>query len=144
MGILALRIIEKLLIIYFVSYFLIDVGLFFFSLFNFRKRKKKNRREYDYQNYSISIIVPSYNEEVSIIACTDMLLNVDYPNYEVIIVNDGSSDKTMETLKKYYTLIPVENSNPTGLTIKNIKQIYSVEGKNLLILDKENGGSNTK
>jgi len=140
MGFLALRIIEKLLIIYFISYFVIDVGLFLFALFNFRKKKKKDTSNYDYQAHKISIIVPSFNEEVSIIACTDMLLNVDYTNYELIIVNDGSKDKTMETLKNYYTLIPIENSNPDALNISTIKQVYQVEGKNLLILDKENGG----
>jgi len=44
----------------------------------------------------ISIIVPAYNEEKTIRSCIQSLQNLDYPNYEVIIVDDGSTDKTFE------------------------------------------------
>ncbi|NQU34843.1 MAG: glycosyltransferase family 2 protein [Bacteroidetes bacterium] len=139
-GVFVLRIIEKLLIIYFVSYMIIDLSLFVFALFNFRKRRPSKIKNHPYQNYPISIIVPSYNEEVSIIACTEMLLNVDYPNFELILVNDGSSDNTMELLKQHYRLEAIPVSETQHLVTHKTRNVYRVVGKNLLIIDKENGG----
>jgi len=51
----------------------------------------------------ISVIVPSYNEEVTIASCIQSLSSLDYPNYEVIIVDDGSIDKTLEIAKSLET-----------------------------------------
>lgn len=139
-GIFVLRIFEKLLIIYFVSYLLIDVGLFVFAMTRFRKRKPRSSVNHPYQDYAISIIVPSFNEEVSIFACTEMLLNVDYPNFEVILVNDGSKDNTMDVLRSNYALKATHETVDQHITTENVKAVYRVKGKNLLILDKENGG----
>ncbi len=51
------------------------------------------------KNYTpISILVPAYNEERTILKCIDSLLALEYPEYEIIIVNDGSKDKTLEVL----------------------------------------------
>jgi len=49
----------------------------------------------------ISIIVPAYNEEVTIKECIRSLLNLDYPNYEIIVIDDGSTDKTLGEAKKF-------------------------------------------
>jgi poly-beta-1,6 N-acetyl-D-glucosamine synthase len=51
----------------------------------------------------ISVIVPSYNEEVTIADCIQSLSSLDYPNYEVIIIDDGSTDKTLEIAKSLET-----------------------------------------
>ncbi|HCW94167.1 MAG TPA: glycosyl transferase family 2, partial [Flexistipes sinusarabici] len=58
---------------------------------------------------SISIIAPAYNEEKTIIESTNSLLNLKYPDYELIIVNDGSKDKTLDVLIQYYDLIRVDH-----------------------------------
>ena len=49
----------------------------------------------------ISIIVPAYNTEKTIRKCIDSLLRIDYPNYEILIIEDGSIDKTREILSEY-------------------------------------------
>lgn len=51
---------------------------------------------------AVSIIVPAYNEEVTANKTIESLLNIDYPNFEIIFVNDGSKDKTYEVVHKAY------------------------------------------
>ena len=80
----------------------------------------------------ISIIVPVYNCEEYIEKCIDSILHQTYQNFEVIVINDGSKDNTLEKLKKYInknkiTIISIENngvSNARNLGIKNSKGDY--------------------
>ena len=50
----------------------------------------------------ISIIVPIYNAEKVLKRCVDSILNQSYKNFELILINDGSKDKTKEILDQYY------------------------------------------
>ena len=52
----------------------------------------------------ISIVVPAYNEELTICESVRAILALRYPEYEVIVVNDGSSDNTLETLIEEFHL----------------------------------------
>lgn len=140
MLILVLRIIEKLLIIYFSAYFLIDIVLYIYSILNFRKRTKTNTENIDYNRYSISVIVPAYNEEVSIVSCIKMLLEIDYKDFEVIVVNDGSKDETMKLLIDTFDLEEKEFSSDNYLKTKKIKSFFFDKNKKLIAIDKENGG----
>ena len=72
----------------------------------------------------VSIILPSRNEEKYIGKCLDSLLRQDYPNFEIIAINDSSSDKTGEIIKGYSTshsnIISVDSgTKPDGWTGKN-------------------------
>ena len=51
--------------------------------------------------YNVSVVVPAYNAEDTIGPLLDSLLNLDYPEYEVIIVNDGSTDRTKEIVEQF-------------------------------------------
>ena len=66
----------------------------------------------DYQNENcneimISIIVPVYNVEKWIIECLDSIANQDADNYEVILVDDGSTDRSLSILRKYESMNPI-------------------------------------
>src|ERR1044071_2070396 len=54
----------------------------------------------------VSVVAPAYNEEVCITASIQSLLALDYPQYEVIVVNDGSTDSTMKRLTQAFDLEP--------------------------------------
>lgn len=140
MVIFLLRIIEKLLIIYFVLYLVIDIGLFVYSLSVFRRKKKRDESLTDFQGHSVSIIVPAYNEDVSIVHCTKMLLELDYPEYEVIVVNDGSHDSTIKVLKENFDFEPAKRASKEHLITKCVKKIYHTSDSKLILIDKENGG----
>lgn len=90
---------------------------------------------------SISIIAPAYNEEKSIIESVTSLLNLKYPKYEVIVVNDGSKDRTIDTLIEHFGL---ERHHPRFKNILNTRQLRGVyickDIPNLIVIDKQNGG----
>lgn len=89
----------------------------------------------------ISIIVPAFNEQVTIEKSLKALLMLKYPEYEVIVVNDGSTDATMDVLTKKFSLAKVDKPFKRILKHAPIRGVYlSVEYPNLLVLDKDNGG----
>ncbi len=109
---------------------------------NIKKKKLQNIIEHDYY-IPISIIVPAYNEEVTIIQTIESLLNLDYKTYEIIIVNDGSTDKTLDILNRKFNLNLVYRPIRKQLDSKNSIGIYenSEEEKvSITLIDKENGG----
>lgn len=92
----------------------------------------------------ISIIAPAFNEEKTIIDNVQSLLRMDYPNYEVCIVNDGSHDKTLELLIDTFDLVEVPfeyvekvHCAPFRRLFKSTNSKYS----RLVVVDKENGGT---
>jgi cellulose synthase/poly-beta-1,6-N-acetylglucosamine synthase-like glycosyltransferase len=138
---LILRIIEKVLVIYFSLYLLIDLGLFFYALLIFSARKKRySEKKADYEQHFISLLVPAYNEGVSIVSCLKMLLQIEYPAFEVVVINDGSKDHTMEVLLENFELKEVREGPSARLTTEKVKKIYQDEKRPLKVIDKENGG----
>lgn len=92
---------------------------------------------------SVSIIASAFNEEVTIKDNVYSLLNVKYPNYEIIIVNDASTDKTLDILIEEFHLQEVPFINRKKVNSQPIKRVFrSTEEKfkNLLVVDKEHGG----
>lgn len=90
---------------------------------------------------SISLIVPSYNEEVSVRDSVGCMLRLDYPNYEVIVVNDGSKDRTLEFLIDEFKLFKSARSVAGPIETKPVRRVYeSTEPVRLLVIDKTNGG----
>ena len=67
------------------------------------------KRVVDFSPYTpgVSIVAPAYNEEITVVDNVHSLLQQDYPTFEVIIVNDGSKDKTLEKLIENFELVEV-------------------------------------
>ncbi len=92
---------------------------------------------------SISIIAPAYNEGKSIVDNIRSLLSLHYNDFEVIIVNDGSTDDTMERIIEAYDLEMVDILYEEKIPTKPIKGVYKSRNKafsKLTVIDKENGG----
>ncbi|HXR59654.1 MAG TPA: glycosyltransferase [Burkholderiales bacterium] len=89
----------------------------------------------------VSIVVPAYNEEATIATSVSSMLQLDYPEFEVIVVNDGSRDGTMEALRSAFALVPFPEAYWRRLEVKPVRGIYrSTRHPNLRVIDKENGG----
>lgn len=89
----------------------------------------------------ISIIVPAYNEEKNIVQSVYSLISLDYPAFEVIIVNDGSKDNMLNELINAFELEPSERKYETILPYNQIHNIYvSKKIGRLVVVDKDNGG----
>jgi len=89
----------------------------------------------------VSIIVPAYNEEFGIADSIRSMQMLKYPKIEIIVVNDGSSDTTLERLIESFQLIEVVVPYRTDLETQPIKAVYrSTMPIPLVVIDKENGG----
>jgi len=92
---------------------------------------------------SVSIIAPAYNEEKTIIENIKCLMSIQYQNFEIIIVNDGSKDNSLSKVIEYFDLIKVDKAYEPKLACAPIKAIYKSRNaayNHVTIVDKENGG----
>ena len=90
----------------------------------------------------ISVVVPAYNESASIITSVKAMLQLEYPQYELIVVNDGSSDDTLDKLIDEFDMREFPEAYRARVESKPVRGIYrSTRIKNLRVIDKENGGS---
>lgn len=89
----------------------------------------------------ISIIAPAYNEQACIVTSIRSLLQLNYPEFELVVVNDGSKDEMLEILKREFRLAPFPEAYRNRLPSKPVRGIYlSTIYPNLRVIDKENGG----
>jgi len=89
----------------------------------------------------VSIIVPAYNEERNILETVNSLLLMHYPRFEVIVVNDGSTDDTLEKLKEQFRLVERHKVYRRRLPSKPVRALYESRiHPELVVVDKENGG----
>lgn len=117
------------------------------ALRSLRRERKLDKIETDEESMMdvnmkpVSILVPAYNEEIGIIDSIHSLLHLQYPQFEIIVVNDGSKDGTKERTIKQFQMIRVNRVIPSNLKTEEIKGIYqSTIHSNLFLVDKENGG----
>jgi cellulose synthase/poly-beta-1,6-N-acetylglucosamine synthase-like glycosyltransferase len=89
----------------------------------------------------IAIIAPAYDEELSIIESVKALLALHYPDFEVIVVNDGSGDRTLDVLIEAFDVHPVQRYHDLAVYNRPIRGLYAnPDIPRLLVVDKDNGG----
>lgn len=92
----------------------------------------------------ISVIAPAYNEEKTIIVNVRSLLTLNYPTYEVVIINDGSKDKTLDLLIEEFDLVETPFAYVERIKTKPFKRIFKSQNPEffrLTVVDKVNGGT---
>jgi cellulose synthase/poly-beta-1,6-N-acetylglucosamine synthase-like glycosyltransferase len=90
----------------------------------------------------ITIVMPARNEEKSVCLAVKSLLDLDYPELELIVINDGSTDSTLELLEKSFVLRAVKAVYIMETITAPVRQLYrSATAPNLLVIDKDSGGS---
>ena len=91
----------------------------------------------------ISVLAPAYNEEANVIENVRSLLTLDYPFLEIVVINDGSADGTLQKLIENFDLYQDEMVHYTHIRTQKVRGVYSSKNtayKNLKIIDKVNGG----
>ena len=89
----------------------------------------------------VSILVPAHNEGATIVDAVRSLLALDYLEYEVIVVNDGSTDDTLALLEGAFDLVPVELPSRAVVETEPVRGQYRSRFEpRLLVLDKPNWG----
>lgn len=134
-------------VIYFVCINVLYTFLLILSIIQNRIRALQTRFEDMTQFVSssytmpVSIVIPAFNEETVIVDNVYSCLKLNYPEFEVIVINDGSSDSTLHKMIKEFDLYPLDiiyrNQIKTGL----ITNTYaSKKYDNLILVDKPNSG----
>lgn len=88
----------------------------------------------------IAVLVPAYNEEAVIVDSVRSLLNLEYGVFDVVVINDGSTDATLEQLLEEFDLEPVEEGVPFDLPCEPVDEVYQSTEVDLVVIDKANGG----
>jgi cellulose synthase/poly-beta-1,6-N-acetylglucosamine synthase-like glycosyltransferase len=136
------------ILIYFSTLQLVLFGLLILSFFDMRRRLAQNFYA-DYEavakshfTFPITVLVPAYNESVGVIDSVRSVLSLDYPQHEVIVINDGSTDDTMAKLQREFRLERRDVVYRKVLEFEGaIRGLYrSATSPNLLVIDKEHAG----
>ncbi|TMQ63175.1 MAG: glycosyltransferase family 2 protein [Candidatus Eisenbacteria bacterium] len=136
------------ILIYFSALQLVLFGLLILSFFDMRRRLAQNFYA-DYEavakshfTFPITVLVPAYNEAAGVIDSVRSVLSLDYPQHEVIVINDGSTDDTMERLRQEFRLERRDLVFRKSLEIKGaIRGLYrSATTPHLTVIDKEHAG----
>jgi cellulose synthase/poly-beta-1,6-N-acetylglucosamine synthase-like glycosyltransferase len=89
----------------------------------------------------IGVVVPAYNEAATIVESVQSMLSLNYPEVEIVVVNDGSTDDTLKRLVESFELEAVDAEIPIDVPAEQIHDVYrSTVYEDLLVVDKDNGG----
>lgn len=136
----------------FILYYVLCINMVYFlqlilSAFSLSDYIKKIRYS-DYKKFvasenmiPISVLVPAYNEEETIVENIRSLLSLNYPLFEIIVINDGSKDTTLEKIINAFKLRQINQPVRYRINTKKVRGVYKNNDiPNLIVIDKENGG----
>lgn len=140
-----LKIIEIFFIIYLIGYstfLFLSVVIGSVTLYRQKKIEKiksKLKTKYD---IPISIIVPAHNEEITVIDTVKSLLELEYERYEIIVVDDGSTDATSKRLIEYFEMHKVHRPIEKSIKCKQEEYVYETNQEKvpITVIRKQNGG----
>lgn len=114
------------------------------SIREFARSRDKERLEQIFRTRlapPVSILCPAYNESVTITESVRSLLRILYSQHEVVVVNDGSKDDTLQALIGVFHLSRLDQYYEDTLPTKPVRAVYvSARYPKLVVVDKENGG----
>ena len=89
----------------------------------------------------VSILLPAFNEAAGVVESVRSLLQLRYPEFEMVVVDDGSTDDTLKALTEAFNLVEVEKVTPPGLSFAPIRRVLvSAKHPELSVISKQNGG----
>src|SRR5690606_3919076 len=130
----------------------ISSGYLFAAVFSFLEIKKYKRENIPTDDVTllqstslppVSVLAPAYNEEANVVENVKSLLTVNYPSYEIVVINDGSKDNTLQRLIDTFDLVKDESLRYNSIPTQEIRGVYMSTHKaykNLTVIDKANGG----
>ncbi|HVR82554.1 MAG TPA: glycosyltransferase [Luteimonas sp.] len=131
---------------YFISINMVYLALNYISVFSIIRYMRDHREQYlprslaSYQP-PVSIVVPAFNEERSIVSSIRSLLQLNYPEFEIVVVNDGSSDATRDAVIREFAMHEFPEAYRKRIVTEPVKKIYaSSTHPNVRLVDKDNGG----
>lgn len=90
---------------------------------------------------AISVVVPAHDEEHMIVESVRSLLLLNYPEFEVVVINDGSSDNTLQQMIGAFDLVRAPITVAPAIPTRPVRAMYrSLHNPDLVLIDKENGG----
>ena len=98
-------------------------------------------RRYADASPPIALLAPAYNEALTIVESVRSLLSLQYPNFEIVVINDGSTDETLNVLIEAFGLRPIERNHDLAVPHAPILGLYgSPNQPRLVVVNKQNGG----
>jgi cellulose synthase/poly-beta-1,6-N-acetylglucosamine synthase-like glycosyltransferase len=94
----------------------------------------------------LTMIVPAYNEEITIVDSVTSLIYSDYPRFEIVVINDGSQDRTLAQLEQAFRLRRSDLPYRDAIGTAPVRGIYEATiplppaVTRVIVIDKENGG----
>lgn len=135
--------------IFFIAYLILYASYLFLSVIEgalqlyLRDRRQRVHNELKHEFYlPVSVLIPAHNEEVTIVGSVRSLLELNYRLFEIIVIDDGSSDQTAKELIEAFHLVRMDRPLHVRIPCKPLRSIWegSVRGIKLTLVCKENGG----
>jgi cellulose synthase/poly-beta-1,6-N-acetylglucosamine synthase-like glycosyltransferase len=112
------------------------------------KQARRRKPAEDYSRYAdsenlmpVSVLLPAFNEQTNIVKSIDSLMDLNYPEYELIVINDGSTDSTNDIIIEAFDLEEIVAPVKISIATQNVKQFfYNPQYPRLLYINKEHGG----
>ena len=114
-----------------------------YGIFKYMARHERTVVQPAFSEYQppVSILVPAFNEEATVAATVRSILELNYSQFEIVVINDGSTDNTLNVLLKEFDMVPFPEAYRIRIKTKPVQGIYlSTINRRVRIINKENGG----